>query len=1054
MKRMKRSQKLSFVVITCFVALTFLMLSDADAALRALWDFENHSEVNDSNLVFYDVTGHGNNGFAVAGPNDPCSPVASKLPKRINRQLAGNKAIQLGKPDSGVPKSAADANRNWNYVQVPYSASIAQLGPKWTIAFWLKQYTNDPNVRYLKDPNTKGDPSFGSGYQRVISCPNYEIELGIPYDLNGVLPDMNDWFWPYEQVAAIWQRPIGASQSPDANSGAVGWHHFALTYDGTTLTRYTDGKAIFTANIPDQALPNNFTSDSNDYNSLEFGNQCYPLNKDFLIGALDDIAIFSNCLSGTDVNAIKDGNFAGPWPVDFIYEDAGATTYILDPTFIAQKNTIALNIGQKKKGLIPGIPSWNWGVKGDLNDVNLFGLVNAGAVDGDTSTAEYAAYTTVNTMIVQPIGDYYGNYYTPPTYWGGDFKDHWRIHKNTKYDFKTRFAGENAVGNIVGVRLYTTDVNDPNIKTLLTDMSQTVADNNHWYSFGGTFTADEGNYPSNNKVFYVECYINQGTGNPRGTAFGWFDYVRIDVNSFLTCEALYSHYNGVDPCIPYDLVEDCRMNFKDFAEFAESWADSDNPEPIVSSTELLTNADFYADINKVPLAENTSNATPKGWSFVPATSDGNKAGIWNVSDRGKINAYDNFEIQPAGGSVAAYIGPNEPNILQQVITSPTIVNGQTYYLSAMLGGLGSCYLNQISMIYEYVDNPTTPTTVTQIARQDYVLPSTTVWRRDCNLWTAPPEANGKWFRVRAVYGLPSPGDPNIHAGGWGLVGSASVNTLRPQWWQRSNLLINGDFENISNQDDANKALLYTEGGWTWNFVNHPEKWPPGWTFYEDDYGYYYAEGGLQCMYWAPAPQPAHKRVSLVIGHDIAYQYLAKIEQTVTSETIQPGQTYYLDFIGCISASNYNLGIWNWPVPDPNIVAKVYWVNPGKDIHTGTKGTDWNDITILKKPVDGGMGARYRGHWQTASKSFTIDSGFQTGRNFVVEIYGEAPWTTIEEIYLSKEPFQTIGAYTCGELRSKGATMEGDFNNDCIVDFKDLKLFVDEWLFCNDPAGCQ
>jgi hypothetical protein len=30
----------------------------------------------------------------------------------------------------------------------------------------------------------------------------------------------------------------------------------------------------------------------------------------------------------------------------------------------------------------------------------------------------------------------------------------------------------------------------------------------------------------------------------------------------------------------------------------------------------------------------------------------------------------------------------------------------------------------------------------------------------------------------------------------------------------------------------------------------------------------------------------------------------------------------------------------------------------------------------------------------------------------------------------------------------------DFNDDCDINFEDVLLFVDKWLDCVDPAGCD
>ena len=244
--------------------------------------------------------------------------------------------------------------------------------------------------------------------------------------------------------------------------------------------------------------------------------------------------------------------------------------------------------------------------------------------------------------------------------------------------------------------------------------------------------------------------------------------------------------------------------------------------------------------------------------------------------------------------------------------------------------------------------------------------------------------------------------------------------------------------------------LFTAGGWTY-FAGYPSDWPPGWTFensYED-------EGGLQCMLWAPSPQPAHGRISLWMGvGPVPPASTIKIDQKVTSETIQNGQTYYLDFIGAISAQAFNDYVWNWPSPDPNLVVELYWLSPGIDnIYGAGQGTNWDLILSLKKSVDGSLGARYLGQWVTAQTSFTADSSLN-GKSFFVRAYSEgASYATFEEIYLSKEPPQDIGPHTCSEQISQSGSLITDLNDDCNIDILDVGLFVEDWVNCNDPAGC-
>ncbi len=674
--------------------------------------------------------------------------------------------------------------------------------------------------------------------------------------------------------------------------------------------------------------------------------------------------------------------------------------------------SVDLSFGEKR----PAAMSYNWTVEGLLTDPNLYGLVNAGIWDGNTATVEYAGYCTVGDKITQVSA--------------------WKpIHQDIKYKFQARLGGTDAIGNIVGVKFYAVDAVDANNMTLLVDLNQTIAANQTWYTKEAFFTATASQHL---KKFKAVCYIDQGTGGTRGTACAYFDYVRIDANEFLTCQSKIDYNYGVSP-LENDLFEDCRVDYKDFEMIAETWLNSENPEPAVNTGELLANADFYANLSAVPSNGNFVAQAPTGWQFVPTITDPNVAGIMNLDRDGLINA-PGFGYQPAGGSVAAYIDPNTE--LRQSISSPAIVNGQKYYLSAMMGGNAAALNNIIHVIWEYVDNPATPTSVTQIAEANYILPVGVAWRLSTREYTANAAAAGKYFRVRFDY------EKTIASAydGYAYIGSASITTAKPAVWPRTNLLTNGDFEDYSNLqqgsigDGYGWINLMTFNGYTMWDPAYPNEYPLGWTPTSTQ------EGGMQCMLWAAAPQFVQGRISAWFG-DSARTEIIKLEQKVTSETIQNGQTYYLDFVAAIAASYFNSGDWIWPDVDPNLVVDLYWLAAGQSDLSGTKGVHWDLITSLKTPVDGSLGA-HGGHWQTASTSFTAGSSL-AGKSFYVSAYCDnalTPWSTFEEIYLSKTPRPQVGPYTCYEARNVyGLGQETDLNNDCVVDVKDIAVFVTTWL---------
>lgn len=985
-----------------------ILVIPANADLVGLWRFDEGSgtDANDS-------SGYGHHAELYAGPDGLIggSASASTVPHWITR--GSGYAVEMGTRTQGVDPDLN--NTNWNYVYVlgDYQPALANLGLQWTIAFWYNQYENDPSL------NIGG----GAGYQRVISCPKYEYELGVP-------SWSFDYFWPYYESGGIpyFQTILGATPSLDT------WHHIAVVYDGSELKKYVDGilDSAATVSIASQQLPNSWAPGE----WLYFGRQTYP-EKDFFIGGLDDVAIFNEALDLSQITEIKDGNFVGPWEIVTV-EDDDPVTYLYDPSFIIryENGEVPLVFGEKSYGH----GSWNWSMEGNLGDPNYYGLVNAGLWDG-TNSIEYAGYCTLEDQITQISS--------------------WKpIHNGIKYDFTARVGGEDAVGNIVGVKFYQAEAADTNNLTLLADLNQTIAANEQWYELSGTFTADANHHLDK---FKVVCYVDQGSGNGRGTAFGYFDYVRIDVNEIQTCQARIDYYGSSG--LTGDVIADCKIDFFDYASIAEDWLKG-GIEPNINDGEMLSNPDLFDDIGRVPFNLNYDTGAPTDWSFVPSTTDSNIAGIWNLDRDGMINLAFSGDYQPAGGSVVAYFDPNTTD-MEQIAPDP-IADGTTYYATAMISGSGDVttgnpYGLLMSAVLEQVDHPTTPTTSTQVAEANFVLPHLPTWRQLALEYTGDSGSAGDYLRMRfTVDPIVVDGNNFRDPAGYGLVGKGSLTTIKPDTWPRTNLLANGDFEDYSSlppgEYDEGLGLYigpapeYLDG--YLNLIDYFGRYTigpiPDWDTDGSTFGYF----GLQCMLWIPAPQPA-------MGRTAAY-FDGSIGQKVTSENIQ-ADTYYLDFIAAYNAAAYDAQNRSWPTTDPNLAVDLYWLASGVDEPTGTLGVDYGLITSLQAPVTGplqGGANAERGAWVSAQTSF--DGTPHAGKNFYVKAYSndsagpstEAIYQTFEEIILSKNPRPAIGAYTCYEQANKfGGYNPADLNYDCNVDFEDLEAFVGNWLNCTDPAGC-
>ncbi len=972
------------IVYLIVVFLHFASMASAD--LVGLWQFDEGSGTE-----AYDASGF-NNHFGLWNAPDGLvngSSAPSTMPRWISHSSHGTALEFCTMSNGSLPDSS---NQNWNYAYLisGRSDSLNNLGTRWTITLWINQYVNDPAI------NIGG----GGGYQRVISCPAYEIELG-------TANDRTDYFWPYypDGSTGTFDKAIGATQSLKQ------WYHMALVYDGVNLIKYINGSPVFSTPIASEFLP--ATWDNWEY--LRLARQTDQA-KDYFIGALDDVAIFNQALSQTQIQTIMSGDFSGPW-TKISVEDDSPITYLWDPSFIIRYNNgqVVLDFDEKAQGK----SSWNWQVNEQItdpnnNDPNFWGLANAGLWDGDATNIEYAGYCTIDDTISQvALGR--------------------RAFADIQYELKARIGGENAIGNIVGVKFYRVDLESPyGNEVLIADLQKNITANKTWFDVSTLYTSTATDH---NQRFKAVCYVQQGTGPGRGESFGYFDFVRIDPVAFMTCQARID-YNFGNSGLTGDLNNDCQVELNDYTLLSEQWQTIFPPEPDIKNGELLINPDFYYNLDQVPGNGDFTGMTPFGWQFVPPTDDPAVAGIQNVSQSG---AAANQASQPAGGSVAAYIDATTD--LQQTVTATPIENGKTYNCSAMIAGTGGAYLSMLTMILEYVDDPDNPGIVVPVASSEYIMPEYLVWREISTEFTADADAHGRFLRLRFEFG-PNP-FPDSTAAGYGVIGKASITISQPSACRRNNLLVNGDFEDYSSLSMGTN----NNDGWLdlFSYVNHfTMNNIPGWDT-SSNAAYYF---GLQCMLWAPAPQPATGRISA--------WFTNKIEQKITGETIQNGQTYYLDFLACINGSQYVSGT-SWPAKDPNMVVDIYWLTSRQN-----KPLAGNLIASLKAPIVGPLVGNpdYNNSpytpWLSAETSFTADATM-AGNYFYVSARCDDPavlYPTFEEIYLSKEPRTPVGPYTCQQqMEISGLTISTDLNNDCSVDLDDLLLLAAHWLTCNDPAIC-
>ena len=183
---------------------------------------------------------------------------STALPEYIKRP-GGSQALLFGY-DDGV------AGAGWNDINVARDPALAYIGQQWSMAFWARQ---DDNVL-----------EWSGGWPRIISSPNYEIELGASIDTT-------TYFWPWSPEDPAWDTAM--APSPDLGV----WFHMAVTYDGETLRQYIDGQEVFTKTGLGPFDEDSWFDENVEEATLRIGTQSY-FNKNYLVGALDDVAIWGH----------------------------------------------------------------------------------------------------------------------------------------------------------------------------------------------------------------------------------------------------------------------------------------------------------------------------------------------------------------------------------------------------------------------------------------------------------------------------------------------------------------------------------------------------------------------------------------------------------------------------------------------------------------------------------------------------------------------------------------------------------------------------------------
>jgi hypothetical protein len=196
----------------------------------------------------------------------------------------------------------------WNDIAVAKSDSLAHVGTMFSMGGWIRVDSVDGYLNY-------------SDYPKMISCPNYELTMQ-------ATGDPASYFWPWAQE----DNPWGTAGSWDmtlANSGSYqgSWMHMIVSYDGTTFTQYINGTAVFSATdfahqFDDTVWDQEDVYWTNSNLKIAAGLAGYPGDGGWLIGALDDTAIWGNAYLDADGVAALYNGTANPLTVQTIPEPA------------------------------------------------------------------------------------------------------------------------------------------------------------------------------------------------------------------------------------------------------------------------------------------------------------------------------------------------------------------------------------------------------------------------------------------------------------------------------------------------------------------------------------------------------------------------------------------------------------------------------------------------------------------------------------------------------------------------------------------------------------
>ncbi len=234
--------------------------------LIAYYPFNNNAE---------DFSGYGNNGRINGG--------VTTVPDRFNN-----------------PCSAMLFDGMSGFIEVPNSASISSPVNAFSLCVWYKLSATTGNNYWLTLV------CKGSDTSELIDNPQYRVQTQQNFSIQTTtctpIPDMSS------TISLSTKSTMCDNDVRNHLLETNKWHFYALTYDGSSMKAYMDGKIVF-QEVTSYGLTKNNAS-------LYIGKD-EPGSLEYFNGALDDMQLYDMALSDNDVQKIYNDNLQNPYTEDF-----------------------------------------------------------------------------------------------------------------------------------------------------------------------------------------------------------------------------------------------------------------------------------------------------------------------------------------------------------------------------------------------------------------------------------------------------------------------------------------------------------------------------------------------------------------------------------------------------------------------------------------------------------------------------------------------------------------------------------------------------------------